>query len=276
MVKEMLRLTSERTHEGRHKTFLTEGPHLVEAALNSPRVKFKKIFITPAFLEAFLEKFTEKNISALKTKDIEIILASEPVIKKLSTTITPQGIVGVAEMTPPSLEEICNQGDSVNDIFQDIFQDIFIVVADAVQDPGNLGTLIRTADAAGADALVTLLGSCDPYSPKALRAAAGSLFNLPVVQADTNKFIRWSAEKNIRIIGTDINAEKTIYNTSLCGPLCLAFGNEGQGLSSTVRQALAEEFVIPMPGHAESLNVTAAAAICIFEAVRQRQRRIKS
>jgi len=259
----MLRLTSEHTHEERHKTFLTEGPHLVEAALNSPRVKFKRIFITPDFLEAFLEKFTKKNISAMKAKDIEIILASDPVIKKLSTTITPQGIVGVAEMTPPSLDKICNQGDSVNDIF--------IVVADAVQDPGNLGTLIRTADAAGADALVILPGSCDPYSPKTLRATAGSLFNLPVVQADTDKFIRWSAEKNIRIIGTDINAEKTIYKTSLCGPLCLVFGNEGHGLSHTIQKALIETLAIPISGKAESLNVTVAAAICIFEAVRQRQ-----
>lgn len=258
----MLNLVSGRTHEGRHKVFLVESPNLAEAALNSPLITLKMIFVTLAFLEKMAKK-TEKIISGLEANNIEIILVSDRVMKKLSNTHTPRGIVGVAEITPPVLGEIRSQ--------EDVFGDAFIVVADAIQDPGNMGTLIRTADAAGADALVTLPGSCDPYSPKALRAAAGSLFNLPVVQADADKFIRWSAEKNIRIIGTEANAEKVIYEVSLCGSICLVFGNEGQGLSNAVRKALAEAVAVPIPGRAESLNVTAAAAVCIFEALRQRQ-----
>ena len=256
-VKDLLNLTSERTHE-EPKIFLAEGPHLVEAALASPRVILKKVFVSSAFLEK-MENKTEKITSGLETKNIEIILASDRVIKKLSATLNPQGIVGVAEMSPSSLDKISPRKNA------------FLIVADAVQDPGNLGALIRTADAAGADALVILPGSCDPYSSKALRATAGSLFNLPVVQTDADTFIRWSAEKGIRIIGAEVNAEKNIYEASLCGPICLVFGNEGQGLSSTVKKALAETVAVPIPGHAESLNVTAAAAICIFETVRQRQ-----
>jgi len=258
MIKDMLNLASERTHEGRQKIFLAEGPNLVESVLASAHVTFKKVFVTPAFLKKTGGE-TEKIISGLEAGDVDVILASDRVIKKLSTTHTPQGIVGVAEMMPTGLDKVRDKRDA------------FIVVADAVQDPGNLGTLIRAADAAGADAMVMLPGSCDPYSPKALRAATGSLFNLPVVQTDTDKFIRWSAEKNIRVIGTEAGAEKTIYEVSLCGPVCLVFGNEGQGLGSTVRKALAEVVAVPMPGQAESLNVTVAAAVCIFEALRQRQ-----
>ena len=258
-VKNLLRLVNERVHGGEgRKVFLVEGPHLVEVALASQCVILKRVFMSSAFLEKLKEK-AGKIITELEAGRVDIVLASERVIKKLSNTLTPQGIIGVAEIMLSGLAEVCIKGEA------------FIVVADAVQDPGNMGSLIRTADAAGADALVVLPGSCDPYMPKALRAAAGSLFNIPVVQADYGTFVHWSTEKNIRIIGADSSAEKNIYKTSLSGPLCLVFGNEGQGLSRPVRKVLAEAVAVPIPGRAESLNVTAAAAVCIFEVIRQRQ-----
>ncbi|MDO9288788.1 MAG: RNA methyltransferase, partial [Thermodesulfovibrionales bacterium] len=145
-----------------------------------------------------------------------------------------------------------------------------IVIVEGVQEPGNLGTIIRTADAAGADAVIILEGTCDAFSQKTIRATAGSIFNIPIVYAETDKLLEWLKAKKISLAATSLDAKKSIFNTDLKKPLAFVFGNEAHGVSAEIKKNADVILKIPIFGKAESLNVSASAAICLYEAVRQR------
>jgi tRNA(Leu) C34 or U34 (ribose-2'-O)-methylase TrmL len=141
----------------------------------------------------------------------------------------------------------------------------------AVRDPGNAGTVLRSADAAGADAIVFTDTSVDVYNPKTVRASAGSLFHLPVVRgAPAREAVALLRERGLRVLAATPDGEETIYETDLTGPTAVLFGNEAWGLPGEAR-ALADRAVrIPIRGKSESLNLAAAAALFLFESVRQR------
>jgi len=146
-----------------------------------------------------------------------------------------------------------------------------VLLADGVQDPGNLGTMIRAADAAGATAVLTTPGTVDIYNPKVLRAGMGSHFHLPVVPlADVASFLAQVAELSFLLLVAEAQASTSIYEVDLRGPTIFAVGNEGAGVSPVLRAA-GRPVAIPMPGRAESLNAAMAATILLFEAVRQRR-----
>jgi TrmH family RNA methyltransferase len=148
-----------------------------------------------------------------------------------------------------------------------------VCVLAEVRDPGNAGTVIRAADAFGADAVATTSGSVDPQSPKAARAAAGSLFHLPVVAGvpwpDLRAALR---ERQLRLVGADPHAPATVQAAPLDEPMALVLGNEAHGLPPAVRDDLDLVVRVPLAGRAESLNLAAAAAVLLYEASRQRDR----
>jgi len=150
-------------------------------------------------------------------------------------------------------------------------QTALIVVIDEIQDPGNLGTIIRTADAAGTDAVFLLPGTCDAFMPKVIRATAGSIFHVPLVSAESDVLMAWLREKKILLAITAADAEEDIYSADLSVPLAIVFGNEARGVSSRMKKAADRSLRIPIFGKAESLNVATSAAICLYEVVRQRQ-----
>ena len=143
----------------------------------------------------------------------------------------------------------------------------FSVLLDDVQDPGNVGTIMRTAVAAGVSNVYLSHGCADVWSPKVLRAAMGAHFQVRVSSdVDLLQLLERHAGK---IVVTDLVARQSLYDVDLRGPVCMIFGNEGAGVSEPLKAVAGEKVLIPMPGKIESLNVAAAAAICLFERVRQ-------
>lgn len=176
-------------------------------------------------------------------------LVAPEVVAALSDTVTPQGMVGVAErvdMPLSSIRDAC-----------------LVAVLAYARDPGNAGTILRTADAAGADAVVFPDDSVDPYNPKCVRASAGSLFHLPVVVGGAVAEVL-DALRPMRVLATTADRGTPLNETDLSGPTAWVFGNEAWGLPDDV-VALADERVrVPVYGRAESLNLAAAAAVCLY------------
>ena len=249
-IKEALKIRERKI--GRHRDLLIEGPHLIEMALASP-AEIRKVFFTDSFRSKHAELFTQ-----LSRTGAELFETTDHVLSRLSDTEMPQGIAAIASLKfhdPGALP--C----SVNPL---------MVICDGIQDPGNLGTIIRTADAAGADAVIFLPGTCDPLLPKVVRATAGSVFTIPLVFTESGVLMQWLGEKAIALFVTDVNASRSIYEADLRKPLAFAFGNEAKGVNRSLRGEAKMLVKIPILGKAESLNVATSAALCLYEAVRQR------
>jgi TrmH family RNA methyltransferase len=144
----------------------------------------------------------------------------------------------------------------------------FILLLEDIQDPGNLGSILRSAAAAGCDAVFLSAGCADAWSPRVLRAAMGGHFALTI--HENSDLIAVTREFGGKILAASLQAERSLYVSNLRGKLGFAIGNEGAGLSKALQDAVQERFIIPMPGKVESLNAAAATAVCLFEAVRQR------
>jgi TrmH family RNA methyltransferase len=178
----------------------------------------------------------------------------------VSDVVTHQGIVGVLEQVDESYEEFM-PGDDAS----------LLLIADQVRDPGNLGALMRIADAAGADGFMLTSGSVDLYNPKVVRSAAGSHFHLPVVRGvDLQVFAGDAHEKGMRLWGLDPHSGKSYLEVDYSEPTALIVGNESFGLEEEGRRLVDGTVQIQMSGEAESLNVASAAAVVLFEALRQR------
>ena len=239
-------------------TLTIEGNRLLEMALASG-ADVGRVFFTESYRSKNEDFFRQVAKHAT-----ELIETTEQIITRLSDTETPQGIAVIVSYKPHEFQELSLASIPL------------IAVSDGIQDPGNLGTLIRTVDAAGADALIMLPGTCDPFTPKAVRATAGSVFNIPVLFAEPEQLVGWLREKSISLAVSDVHASKTIYDADLRKPLAFIFGNEAAGVSDYLKRKSDMRVSIPIPGKAESLNVVASAAICLFEAVRQRRGRPQS
>lgn len=250
-IKDAIQIREKRA-KFRHTAFPIEGPHLVEMALTAG-VQIKKVFVTEEFTN------TKEHQTVLNMITEAVFAVSEQVMRKITYTETPQGIVAIAAYEPVTLDTLPLKTKPL------------LVVLDAIQDPGNLGTIIRTADAAGAGAVILLPGSCDAFMPKVIRATAGSIFNLPLIYAEPNALVGWLREKKIPLAVTAVDAGKTVFETDLSVGMAIAFGNEALGISDHLRKAADLSLNIPIFGKAESLNVATAAAICLYEAVRQRK-----
>lgn len=220
----------------RQQSYLIEGWHLFEEAQQSGQ-GFRHIFV----LEELAERVADQE---------KVVLVSADVLKELTDSPSPQGII--AEIDMPQLA------------FPTDYQGKYLILED-VQDPGNLGTIIRTADAAGFDGVFLSEKSADVYNSKTLRSMQGSHFHLPIWRTDIYKICREMQEHNTPVLATTLSKISVDYKTvPHQESFALVMGNEGQGISAEMT-ALADQLVhITMPGQAESLNVAVAAGILIF------------
>ena len=180
------------------------------------------------------------------------------IVKAIADSVTPQGMVAVIGSPLKTLDDIARASD-------------LAVVLAGVSDPGNVGTLVRTAAAAQADAVILTEGSADPLNPKTARASASALFATTLV-ADVSleeSAVRL-ADLGYRLVGADSDAGTTLYEEDLSGPVAVVLGNESWGIPETQRGLLDGVVSIPMPGSMESLNVATAGSVIVFEVLRQR------
>jgi TrmH family RNA methyltransferase len=184
---------------------------------------------------------------------VEVQLVTERAAKALSDTVTPVGLVAVCRIPEVSLAEV-------------LAAPKLVAVAVETADPGNAGTLIRIADAMGADAMILAGDSVDPYNAKCLRSSAGSIFSVPVLQVpDTLQLISELVYAELVVMASTLDGETSLDDVDLAVPTAWLFGSEAHGLSAEVAAAADVRVKIPMAGGAESLNVAAAAAICLYQ-----------
>jgi TrmH family RNA methyltransferase len=189
----------------------------------------------------------------------DVFLTTERVFRTIADTEAPQGVFAAVRKPICGAAELFSR-DGAN-----------VLVLDRVQDPGNVGSLVRTADAAGFGGVMVVGEAGDPYGPKAVRAAAGALFRVPVLSVrDAGEAVRLLAAAGKRIVVADARGPVNCYEADLARDLAFVIGNEGRGPSEDFRDAASLVVRIPMPGGAESLNAAAAAAVLLFESVRQR------
>ena len=178
---------------------------------------------------------------------------------RLTSTVTPQGLVGISPFLDVGLSELPETPECV-------------AVLHAVRDPGNAGTVVRSADAAGAAAVVFSADSVDVYNPKTVRASAGSLFHLPVVrEAETSEAIEHLRARGLRILAMDAAGDADLFELDLADPVAFVFGNEAWGLPEEVARQADVTVRVPIAGRAESLNLAAAATVCLFEWARSQR-----
>jgi RNA methyltransferase, TrmH family len=230
--------------------FLLEGPEGVREALAAGH--------PPATVLA-TERAAARHAGLLnqaRAGGSQVVLVAEPLLAGVAQTATPQGLVAVVPGVTRALDGLPAAPR-------------LVCVLAEVRDPGNLGTVIRAADAFGADVVATTRGSVDPQGPKAARAAAGSLFHLPVVAGVPWPNLRSALrERHLRLVGADPHAPDTVDSAPLHEPVALVLGNEAHGLPAEVRADLDLAVRVPLAGRAESLNLAAAAAVLLYEAAR--------
>lgn len=230
--------------------FLAEGLRTVEEAVVYNAVE--SIFYT-----AIEDDRTRAVLEQAAAKALKLFCVAENVMKKIADTETPQGIIAVCKMQYVSLEKLFAAGK-------------MLLVLDRVGDPGNLGTMLRTADAAGIGGVLLLKGSADIYAPKTVRASMGSLFHVPVLSGlNEQQFIAEAHKAGYELLVTCLDGADNLYQADLHGRIAFVMGNEANGVSDNLINAADKRVYIPMKGRAESLNVAMAAGIVIFEALRR-------
>lgn len=242
-----------RRGRDKHGLFLAEGIRVVEDLLASA------IDLQFALVSTTLGDTARGRMLIAALRDATMVKeVTERELNDIGETESPQGVLAVARIRETPLNDVQLGSASV------------VLVLDAVQDPGNLGTLIRSADAFGASAVVALPGTADYWSSKVIRSTVGAAFRIPLVSAREDEVWGWLAQNSVAICGADM-AGKPIESINLTGRVAVVVGNEGAGLREQTRAQLTEFVSIPMRGHAESLNVAVAAGILLYEFSRRGQ-----
>ncbi len=241
-VKEARKL-SRRSVRTERRLFLADGPQAVEGALVAGVVE--EVFATPAAAQEYADLLAGAPLA----------LVDDRAIGGLSDSVTPAGLVAVCRFLDPEPPAAPR---------------LLAICAD-VRDPGNAGTVIRTSDAAGADAVVLAGDSVDPYNPKTVRATVGSLFHLPVLrERDPAAAVRSAQAAGLTVLAADGGGEVDLFEADdlLARPTAWLFGNEAWGLPPELAELADHRVRIPIAGRAESLNLATAAAVCLYASAR--------
>lgn len=247
VVKDVCNLKQKKYRE-RSGSFVVEGLRAVEEAVRYAAVQ--KIFAVPDAANTRLAQL----LADAAAKNIELYSVTEQVMKKMSDTEAPQGVLAV-----------CSKPQGF------VVADGTVLVLDRVADPGNVGTLIRTAEAAGIAAVVLLAGCADAYAPKTVRSTMGSLLRMPVLcDMPEAEFTGWAHKNNYEIMVTCLDGAQNLYEAEFGARTAIVVGSEAYGASESLKAAAAKRVFIPMQGRAESLNAAVAGGVVMFEAMRRR------
>jgi TrmH family RNA methyltransferase len=230
-----------------------DGARECRRALDA-RIAVDAAFICPPLLRS---ADAVEAVAALRARGEEEVEVSERAFAKLAFGDRTDGIVLVVRTPPTELEDL------------DIGDVPLILVTEDVEKPGNLGAILRTADAAGCDAVIAI-GGTDLFNPNVIRASIGTVFKVPLAAATAEAALGWLRSRGIRIVAARVEAERSYADADLRGPLAFALGSEALGISSAWSAPDIEGVRLPMLGVADSLNVSATAAVLAYEARRQR------
>jgi len=250
------RRLNKRAFRQRERAFLAEGPQAVAEAFRCGAQ------VTDLFVTVPARSRHHDLVAEIAAAGIPVHVVSGEVMDELAQTVTPQGLLAICRFVDVPLAEITAR-DTPR----------LVALLANVRDPGNAGTVLRTADAAGAHAVVFADASVDPYNGKCVRASAGSLFHLPVVAgARLEDAVATLRESGLRIVAADGRAGRPLddpgVQARLAGPTAWMFGNEAWGLPPELVALADEPVAVPIYGRAESLNLAAAAAVCLYASAR--------
>lgn len=262
-VKDAIQLRDRPERDKTHH-FLIEGYRELLHASDAG-ITLLYLFIAPSL---FLGSNEPHLIENIKNKGAKIYLCDEKVFRKLSYRDRPDGLVAIAEQRTFSLLDLEQKIVSK--------KNPFLVVAEAIEKPGNLGTILRSSDAVGVDGLIVCDRCTDIYNPNVVRASIGTLFTVPTVEAQGEETLQWLKKQGISVLAATPSAKMEYTEVDLTQPVAIALGTEQYGLSRLWMDHADLQVRIPMCGMADSLNVAMATSILLYEVLRQRRLGIKS
>lgn len=250
-VKHLVQLQNKSKSRKEKRQFVVEGLKMVEEA---PKDRVVKVYAS--------ESYEKSNEEALKKLELEYEIVSDSVFCQMSDTKTPQGILAIVKMLDYSIE--------------DLFKDIPLIVAvENLQDPGNLGTIIRTGEGAGITGILMSANTVDIYNPKTIRSTMGSIFRVPFVyEEDFFAAIDVLKSNSVIVYAAHLDGKNSYTAEKYSGPSAFLIGNEGNGLSDAAAKKADILIKIPMCGKVESLNAAIATTVLLYEAKRQRDNQI--
>ncbi len=248
-IKSLLLLEKPRERK-KQSVFVVEGKKEVMYAVDAG-YKIQNVFFCEEIISA-------QELSELKLNDRLFIPVSREVFDKIAVRESSGGMIAVAEQKSHNLDDI------------KLKENPLLLILEAVEKPGNLGAILRTADAAGVDAVIICDPQTDFYNPNVIRSSVGCVFTKQIASATSEETIDWLKKNNIHIFCTYLQASKPYYETDFIGPSAIVMGTEATGLSDSWVKNATSNIIIPMQGVIDSMNVSTAAAVVIFEALRQR------
>lgn len=250
-IKEVKKLVKSSRERNEHGVYIVEGVRMFREI---PEDCLAEVYVS--------ETFEDKYAKELSKFSVEPCIVADKVFNSMSDTNTPQGVLALVKMKRYSLDDICCGNNGCKP---------FILIIERLQDPGNLGTIIRAAEGAGVTGILLSGDSVDIYNPKVVRSTMGSVFRMPVcISKDFISDINLIRKNGITIYGAHLDG-RDFYNKNLTKACGFLIGNEGNGLSDEV-SALSDELIkIPMMGKVESLNAATSAAVISYEVLRQRK-----
>ncbi|MDF1594592.1 MAG: RNA methyltransferase [Acidimicrobiia bacterium] len=254
-IKSLVRLRNRRERD-RTQRFLIEGYRELRRAVDR-RVSVEALFVCE---ELFLGSNEPQLIHDARSTGAEVIEVGADAFTKVSYRDRPEGLIAVAQQFETDLGSLESAPDAL------------YLIVESIEKPGNLGTMLRTADAAGVTAVIVADPTTDPFNPNVVRASLGCLFTVPLGIAATGETLRWLEQSGIRTIATTPDASTLLWEADLTGAVAIVVGSEQYGLSDAWFEAAGDRVRIPMSGEADSLNAAMAAGVALFEAVRQRSR----
>lgn len=251
-IRELVKIKKSAKVRAEREVFLVEGPKMFREI---PRGMLREAYATQSFLNS------EEGRLAL-SQGITVETVSDSVFQYLSDTRSPQGILAV----------VSQLGYTIADLLPHAGGEALIMILENLQDPGNLGTILRAAEAAGATGILLSGTSADIYNPKVTRSTMGSIFRVPFVYTDhLHEDMRWLQERGVKLYAAHLKGSADMYSETYTGSCAFLIGNESRGLTEETASMADRAVRIPMSGKVESLNAAVASAVLLYEAKRQRR-----
>lgn len=246
-IKEITALLKKSKERKEKKAFVIEGRKMFEEICQD------KSRVVKAY---FSESYVKEQYEGRELPDIPHEIVADSVFDSMAETVTPQGVLAIVKMPEYSLEDMIERAGT-------------LVLLENLRDPGNLGTIIRTAEAAGVSGVILSKESVDIYNPKVIRSTMGAVYRVPFLYAeDFLTLLQRLREQDVRLLAAHLKGQKTFDKADYSGKVGILIGNEANGLSEEASELANEEVLIPMAGSVESLNAAIAAALLMYEAFR--------